>query len=429
MPVTVLIGAQWGDEGKGRVADWLAADAQIMARYGGGDNAGHTITVGDEIYKMHLIPAGALREGVINILGHGMVINPQKLLEEFAMLEGRGHPITPDNMLISERAHIITPSHRAIDIAKEAARGDAKIGTTGRGIGPAYTDKVQRSGLQIYHMLDEEAFGDRVEEHIARWNEQLEKIYRSSPLDPKTVASEYTEYARKLKPFITNITLVIQTALEEGERIVCEGAQGTLLDLDLGNYPFVTSSSAGVAGALSGLGFGPQHVDRVVGATKAFSTRVGAGPMPTELHDDYGDRLRGTGENPWDEYGTTTGRARRTGWLDGVALRYAVQVNGFTELVLTKLDILSGFDELKIAVAYEISGKRTEYFPAKLEDLEAATPVYESFTGWDADIMGVTEWDALPAAARDYILKVGEIVGVTVKQATTGPARRDVINL
>jgi adenylosuccinate synthase len=429
MPVTVLIGAQWGDEGKGRVADWLASDAAIMARYAGGDNAGHTITIGDEIYKLHLIPAGALRDGVTNILGHGMVINPEKLLEEFAGLEERGHPVTPDNMQISERAHIITPSHREIDGAKEAARGDAKIGTTKRGIGPAYTDKVQRSGLQMYHMLDEEAFGDRVEEHVARWNEQLSKIYGVSTLDPKTVASEYTKYARKLKPYITNIMPTVHEALEVGQRIVCEGAQGTLLDLDLGNYPFVTSSSPGVAGALSGIGFGPQHIDRVVGATKAFGTRVGAGPMPTELHDEYGDQLRGTGENPWDEYGTTTGRARRTGWLDGVALRYAAQVNGFTELVLTKLDVLSGFDELKVAVAYEVNDQRTEYFPTRLEVLEAAVPVYETFVGWEADIMGVTEWDALPAEAQTYIQKVGEIVGVPVKQATTGPARRHVINL
>lgn len=428
MPVTVLIGAQWGDEGKGRVADWLAGSADIMARYAGGDNAGHTITVADEIYKMHLMPAGVLREHTVNVLGHGMVLNPEKLLEELAMLRDRGFEITPDNLLISERAHIITPSHRAVDAAKEAARGDDKIGTTGRGIGPAYTDKIQRSGLQMHHMKDIESFGDRVEAHVARWNKMLENIYGQAPLDPQAIAVQYTDFARQLAPFITDTTSYIHEALAADKEIVCEGAQGTLLDIDLGNYPFVTSSSPSVAGALSGLGIGPRAITRVVGATKAFSTRVGSGPMPTELFDDDGERLRGTGENPWDEYGTTTGRARRTGWLDGVALRYAAQVNGFTELVLTKLDVLSGFDTIKIAVAYELDGQRIDHFPANIEALDRVQPIYEPLPGWSEDIMGVTDWDSLPAETRAYVKKVEAIVDVPVTQATTGPARSHVIN-
>lgn len=429
MPVTVLIGAQWGDEGKGRVADWLAAQANYVARYAGGDNAGHTISLEEETFKLHLIPSGILHEQAICVLGHGMVVNPAKLLEEIDALESRGVDASPKRLILSERAHLITPAHRALDAAREAARGDNAIGTTKRGIGPAYTDKVQRSGLQAHLLRDAEAFGDALHEHILQANRVLENIYGAQPLDPAEVASEYTIYAKRLAPYVQNITPLIHQSLAKNERVVCEGAQGTLLDIDLGHYPFVTSSSPSVAGALSGLGFGPGRVDTVLGVTKAFSTRVGAGPMPTELDDENGDKLRGTGANPWDEYGTTTGRARRCGWLDVVALRYAAQVNGFTEIVLTKLDILSGFDEIKIAVGYEIDGERLDTLPVKLSDMERAIPVYESLPGWSEDIMDITEWDKLPANAQAYVNRVAELVGCPVAWVSVGPERNQMILL
>jgi adenylosuccinate synthase len=423
MPVSILIGAQWGDEGKGRVADWYANQADIVARYAGGDNAGHTISIGPDTFKLHLIPAGILHPGVRCILGHGMVVNPAKLLQEISGLQQRGVAVDPAQLLLSERAHIITPAHIAIDSAREAARGGQAIGTTQRGIGPAYTDKVQRSGLLAYQMTEPESFADAIYTHIIAMNEVLTHLYHQPALNADEIATQYSDYARRLAPYITDIGAVIQQALAENQRILCEGAQGTLLDIDLGHYPYVTSSSPSVAGALSGLGFGPRAVQEVIGVAKAFSTRVGGGPMPTELLDEVGDRLRGTGENPWDEFGTTTGRARRCGWLDAVLLRYAAEVNGFTQLVLTKLDILSGFDEIKIAVGYNVDGQHLTRLPSRLEMMTRAVPIYETLPGWSEDLMPISHWEDLPATARAYIQRVGELTGCRVAWVSVGPER------
>lgn len=427
MPVTILIGAQWGDEGKGRVVDWFAQHSQLVARYAGGDNAGHTVNIANETFKLHLIPSGILHEQVMCILGQGVVLNPKRFLDEVAGLQARGIDAAPHRLLISDRAHLITPGHMALDAASEAALGDDAIGTTKRGIGPAYTDKVRRRGLQAGLMHTPEDLADAIHQHIHEVNATLVNQYGAAPLDPDTIAAEYTNYAQQLAPYITNITPLLHQALRQGQRILCEGAQGTLLDVDMGHYPFVTSSSPSVGGALTGVGFGPTWVDRVVGVTKAFSTRVGSGPMPTELHDDIGSRLRGTGANPWDEYGTTTGRPRRCGWLDGVILRYAAEVNGFTELILTKLDILSGFDSLQIAVAYEIAGQRVEHLPARISDMAQAIPLYKSLAGWAEDITNIRTWQALPAATRQYVEFIEDMIGIPVSMMSVGPERSQMI--
>ncbi len=427
MPATVLIGAQWGDEGKGRVADWLAAQAEIVARYAGGDNAGHTVRVGDNTFKLHLIPSGILHPGVVCILGTGTVVNPLTLMQEIADLRRSGIEVTPDCLLIDGRAHIITPAHIALDAASETSRGGEAIGTTRRGIGPAYMSKMGRTGIRAHSMTDPERFGDQLQKAIRDGNWTLQALYGQKPLDATAVIAQYVDAARQLAPFVRDAVVFIHQALDAGKRVLCEGAQGTLLDVDHGMYPFVTSSSPTVGGALTGLGFGPRHVERVVGVAKAFSTRVGSGPFPTELKGELGDKLRGTGDKPWDEYGTTTGRPRRCGWLDAVVLRYSAQLNGLTELVINKLDVLSGFDELKIAVAYNIDGQRVTTLPYDLALLERAEPVYETLPGWSEDVMDVRSVADLPANARQYIGAIERIVRLPITSIGVGPARDQVI--
>ncbi|MFZ4815275.1 MAG: adenylosuccinate synthase [Phototrophicaceae bacterium] len=428
MAVTILIGAQWGDEGKGRVADSLAAESDIVARYAGGDNAGHTLYVGNELFKLHLIPSGILHPNVVCLLGGGLVINPVNLLKEMDELAQRGIEITPERLVISSRAHLITPAHIALDTASERALGDQKIGTTLRGIGPAYMDKTGRQGIRAGEMLDTEAFGDQLKARMAATNDRL-IMMGSLPLDADTVVMQYLEAAQRLIPYIQDTTAYLYRRLNEGARVLCEGAQGTLLDLDHGSYPFVTSSSPTAGGALTGLGFGPKHVERVLGVAKAFSTRVGSGPMPTELDGELAQRLRGTGENFWDEFGTTTGRPRRCGWLDVVMLRYSAQVNGFNDMFITKLDVLSGFDELKIAVAYQINGERYDFPPSTIAEMDQAIPIYEVLPGWSEDITGVRQWEDLPANARAYIQQIAELCGVPISSVSVGPEREQVIAL
>jgi len=427
MPATIIVGAQWGDEGKGGVTDRLAAEADVVARFAGGDNAGHTVAVGGKVYKLHLVPSGILYDGVTCVLGNGMVINPLNLLQEIDGLVAQGVAVSPDRLLISTRAHIITPAHIALDRAIEKARGEGAIGTTLRGIGPAYLDKTGRSGIRMGLMLDDETFADAVHESVEQANETLAQ-QGFERLDSRQTAAAYIDAARRLQAYLCETSVYINQRLREGARVLCEGAQGTMLDIDHGDYPFVTSSSPTAGGALTGLGFGPLHVDRVVGVAKCFATRVGSGPMPTELHDELGDRLRGSGEHFWDEFGTTTGRPRRCGWLDGVILRYAAQVSGFTELFLTKLDILSGFDELKIAVAYELDGRRIDHPPSTLHELERVQPVYETFDGWHVDIGGIRHVDDLPDAARVYVRRIGEICDTLVTAVGVGPERDQVIH-
>lgn len=423
MPVTVLVGAQWGDEGKGKAADWLADDATIIARYNGGDNAGHTLNVADVTYKLHFIPSGVLRPGVMSIMGGGMVIHPERLLHEIEELRAKGVDVNPQRLKLASNAHIITPPHQALDVARETARGQGKLGTTGRGIGPTYASKAAREGIRAGLMRDPEAFGQAVWTLVEEMNQVLVGVYDTDPLDPQEVAKRYRHTAEQLSPYLVDVSAYINKALKGGQRILAEGGQATLLDIDHGNYPYVTSSTATAGGALIGLGFGPTHIDRIVGVSKAFCTRVGSGPFPTEQDNEIGEVMRGDGSKPWDDYGTTTGRPRRCGWLDLVALKYAVEVNGMTELALMKLDILGRFDEIQVATAYELDGQRIEDFPIELKELDRAKPIYETLPSWKSDIMGVTSYSGLPQAARDYVEWIEKRIGIPISLVSVGPGR------
>ena len=425
MPITVLLGAQWGDEGKGRITDALAADADIVARFNGGDNAGHTITIGSSVFKLHLLPAGIFRARCLNIIGNGVVLNPVNFLRERDEIMTAGFAVTPDNLQISEAAHVILPGHIALDAAREATRGG--IGTTQRGIGFAYSDKAARVGLRAGLMREPERFAEAVRAHTERVNRVLEREYERPPLDAEAVAAEYAAAARQVAPYLANTARTLHRALAEGKRVLAEGAQAVMLDIDHGTYPFVTSSNATVGGVLTGLGVPAQAITRVVGMAKAFCTRVGAGPFVTELDGELALRLRGTGANPWDEYGATTGRLRRVGWFDAVALRYAVQINGLTELVLTKLDILTGLDPLHICVAYSYRGACLEDFPQDGEVLAQCKPIYEALPGWREDVTTARSFSELPAEARAYIARIEALAQVRVTMASVGPERTQLV--
>jgi adenylosuccinate synthase len=429
MPLDIIVGTQWGDEGKGRVVDLLARRADFVARYNGGDNAGHTVTVGEKTFKLHLCPSGLIHPNTVGVIGNGVVVNPATLLAEIQMLEKAGLPAGPDRLRISHAAHLITPAHRALDAAQEAARGRGKIGTTLRGIGPAYTDKSARTGLRLGQMLEEAEFEEALSIHIESVNEVLSRLYEADPLDTGPAVREYLGYTRQIQPYIADVSTLLSSALATGKRILAEGAQGTLLDLEHGTYPYVTSSYPSAAGALLGLGLGVGCTERVIGVTKAFQTRVGEGPFPSELSGDLAMRLRGTGENPWDEYGTTTGRPRRVGWLDLVLLRYAVRINGLTELTLTKLDVLSGLPVLKICAAYESAGEIITELPFGPNNLSPFEPVYEELPGWEENLTGVRRWEDLPRQARAYILRIEELCGVPVSLVSVGPERDQVVEI
>jgi adenylosuccinate synthase len=422
MPAHVIIGAQWGDEGKGRIADLLAAEADIVARYGGGDNAGHTVVLGDRTFKFHLLPSGMLYPDVTCILGNGLVINPETLIGELDALEAE--PGRHARLVISDRAHLVMPYHRALDGAAEAARGEAVIGTTRRGIGPAYGDKAARRGLRVHELLrGERELAGRIRESAALANELLARIYGQATCDVEEMVDNYLGYARRLAPLVGDVSVILDEALREGKVVLCEGAQGVLLDIDHGTYPYVTSSYPSVGGALVGLGIGPGHLERIVGVTKAYATRVGAGPFPTELFDEAGDRLVEVGR----EYGTTTGRRRRTGWLDAVILRYAVRINGLTEIALTKLDVLGGLERLRVCAAYECDGERLAHFPADLSLLRRCRPVYEDLPGWDEEISDVRQFAGLPAAARGYVEWIESHLGLPITLISVGPERSQII--
>ena len=427
MPLQIIVGAQWGDEGKGRIVDWFAAHADISARYNGGDNAGHTVTVGPHIFKLHLLPSGIIHPQVTAMLGNGMVINPLTLFNEMDMLNQSGISTSPDRLRISYAAHLITPSHQALDKALEAARGKENIGTTGRGIGPAYTDKATRRGLRVADMLSPD-FQERVGDHVAETNLTL-RMYAAPELDPAPICAQYREFAERLRPYVSDTSIELDTAMQAGKLILVEAAQGTLLDLDFGTYPFVTSSSTTAPAALTGLGLGlgAARSASVIGVVKAFQTRVGSGPFPTELSGDLAMRLRGTGTNPWDEYGTTTGRPRRVGWLDGVLLRYAVRINGITELTVTKLDVLTGLENIKLCTAYRQEGKTYADLPFGPSDLSPYKPVYEQFTGWKEDVSVVRKWNELPSAAQAYLDRIAGLAGVPVRLVSVGPEREQVV--
>ena len=424
MPLQIIVGAQWGDEGKGRIVDWFAANSDVVARYNGGDNAGHSVTVGPKLFKLHLVPSGIIHSKPVAVLGNGMVINPQSLLAELEMLKQAGVEVGPDRLRISYAAHLITSGHQALDKAQDAARGKGNIGTTGRGIGPAYTDKATRRGLRVADMLAPD-FIERLGVHVDETNEQLRSL--GAPLmNPITVLNEFKHYREVMLPYIADTSLEVCAALSAGKTILAEGAQGTLLDIDHGTYPYVTSSSTVAAGVFTGLGLGICAAD-VTGVCKSFQTRVGSGPFPTEVFEEIALRLRGTGANPWDEYGTTTGRARRVGWLDGVLLRYAVRVNGMTELVITKLDILSGFKTLHLCVGYRQGDKTLTDLSFGPSNLEGCEPIYEEFPGWSEDVSGIRRWQDLPIAARGYLDAIAKLAGIPVRLVSVGPEREQIV--
>lgn len=427
MALHIIVGTQWGDEGKGRIVDWFAAKSEYVARYNGGDNAGHSVTVGDTLFKLHLIPSGIIHEGAIAVLGNGMVINPQSLLAEMDMLKDHHISVGPDRLKISHAAHLITASHQALDKALDAARGKGNIGTTGRGIGPAYTDKAIRRGLRVADLL-EDNFNEKLTNLALEINKQLKSL-GAPELDVLQITADFKHYREVLLPYITDISILLSNAYAEGSKILAEGAQGTLLDIDHGTYPFVTSSSTIASGVFSGLGLGLTTAQgaKVTGVCKSFQTRVGSGPFPTEVFGEVAERLRGTGKNPWDEFGTTTGRARRVGWLDGVLLRYAVRINGLTELIITKMDILSGLEALKICVGYRKNGEVIKDIVYGPSDLEGYEPIYETMAGWSEDVSQIREWSKLPKQAHAYIDAISRLTGLPVTMVCVGPEREQVV--
>ncbi len=421
MPGTILVGAQWGDEGKGKATDLLADKMDMVARYQGGNNAGHTVVVGGRTWKLHLVPSGILYPHIIPVIGDGVVVDPGVLLAELAALEAQG--IDTSKLLVSANAHLIMPWHKERDKLNERWLGSNRIGTTGRGIGPAYGDKVARLGVRVQDLLDPKILLQKIEVVLRERNPQLAKVYNRLPIDADAVVEEYATYAAALRPRIADTSLFTWKALREGKQVLFEGAQGTMLDVDHGTYPFVTSSSPVAGGALLGCGVGPRDVGRVIGIAKAYTTRVGSGPFPTELHGPEGDALRSAGA----EFGVTTGRPRRCGWLDTVQLRYAARVNGLTELFVTKLDVLSAMERIPVATAYRIGGELTDDWPMTQTEVHHAEPVYEWFEGWREDITGVTRYADLPRNARVYIGVIEKLTGVGVSAVFVGPGREQTL--
>lgn len=427
MSLQIIVGAQWGDEGKGRVVDWFAASADMVARYNGGDNAGHSVHAGGRLFKLHLVPSGIIHPHPVAVLGSAMVINPASLFAELDSLAAAGISVPPERLRVSHAAHLITPAHTALDQALENTRGKSSIGTTGRGIGPAYTDKAARRGLRIANMLEPD-FVDRLGEHLDETN-QLLSMYAAPMVNPVPVLEDYQRHAARMARFVADTSAEVSAALVAGQEVLAEAAQGTLLDIDHGTYPFVTSSSTVAGAVLTGLGLGltAARDAQVSGVCKAFQTRVGSGPFPTEVHGEIAGRLRGSGSNPWDEFGTTTGRPRRVGWLDGVLLRYAVRVNGFTELVITKLDVLSGLDEIKLCTGYSADGQTYSDLQFGPTTLGRYSPVYESFAGWGQDLSQVRSWADLPTQARAYLEAVSQLAGVPLRLVSVGPEREQMV--
>ena len=422
MSVTVVIGTQWGDEGKGKIVDLLSPNMDIVARYQGGANAGHTICWGDETFVLHLVPSGIFHEHVTCVIGNGVVLDPVAIMEEIRMIRDLGYDVD-GRLLISHNAHLIMPYHKRIEEARERMRDGGAIGTTGRGIGPAYVDKFARTGIRVVDLLDRDTLRRKLKRAIEEKNAVLRGVYDADGLDVEQIIEEYVEFDHLIDPFVTDTSQYLGQALRAGKRILAEGAQGSLLDVDFGTYPFVTSSHPTVGGCCTGLGVPPTAVDTVIGIVKAYSTRVGNGPFPTELDDAAGERLREVG----DEFGATTGRPRRCGWLDLVALRYTSMINGLTELAITKLDVLTGLDTLKVCTAYRYDGKETTRFPSEVQTLEKVEPVYASFEGWSEDITGVRYMDDLPVAAQRYLRFLSDSLGVRISMISTGPKRDQII--
>ena len=418
MSSVVVVGTQWGDEGKGKITDFLSEKAEYVARYQGGDNAGHTIQFGGETYKLHLIPSGIFSPEKLCIIGNGVVVNPKSLVTELAYLHERN--ITTDNLRISDRAHVILPYHIELDRLQEEAKGDKKIGTTIKGIGPAYMDKAARVGIRIADLLDREVFEERLRLNLEDKNRQFTKLYDANPMNFEEIFEEYYEYGQQIKQYVCDTSVLLNDALDNGKRVLFEGAQGVMLDIDQGTYPFVTSSNPLAGGVTIGSGIGPSKVTKVVGVCKAYTSRVGDGPFPTELFDEIGSRIREVGR----EYGTTTGRPRRVGWFDSVVMRHSKRVSGITNLCLNSIDVLTGLETVKICVAYRKSnGEEISHYPASLVELGQCEPVYEELPGWTEDITGCCKLEELPIEAQNYVRRVSELVGVKISTFSVGPDR------
>jgi adenylosuccinate synthase len=423
MPAIVLVGAQWGDEGKGKATDLLGDRVDYVVRYQGGNNAGHTVVIGEESYALHLLPSGVLSPSVIPVIGNGVVIDPEVLLAEIEGLSNRG--VSCERLLISANAHLIMPHHRALDRVTERYLGKARIGTTGRGIGPAYADKVARTGIRVQDLFDPGILRQKLELALREKNQVLTKVYNRRGIDADKVTQEYLGYGEKLRPYVADTVKVLNSALDAGGSVLLEGAQATLLDVDHGTYPFVTSSSPTAGGACVGSGIGPARITTVIGVVKAYTTRVGSGPFPTELDDQQGEWLRKAG----GEYGVTTGRPRRTGWFDAVIARYAARVNGITDFFLTKLDVLSGLEKVPVCVAYDIDGIRHTDVPMTQTEFHHAVPVYEYLDGWWEDLSEVRDFTGLPHSAQRYVQTLEEMIGAPVAAIGTGPRRDQTLQL
>ncbi len=424
MANVVIVGTQWGDEGKGKIVDLLAADADTVVRFQGGNNAGHTMVVEGEQFISHLVPSGIL-QGKTCVIGNGLVVDPAVLIEELDYLDAKGIDVGPEKIKLSERAHLIMPYHKAIDMAREQMKGDNKIGTTGRGIGPAYEDKATRRGVRFADLLEPATFEERVYTLLEEKNFYLQNYFSTTPLDPEGVIADCRRYAERLAPYVTNVSITLREAVDKGKQLLFEGAQGTHLDIDHGTYPFVTSSNTVAGNACCGAGIGPTSITDVIGIVKAYTTRVGAGPFPCELFDDIGACIQEKGV----EFGATTGRKRRCGWLDTVILRNAVRLNGLTGLAITKLDVLGGLEELRICTGYNYKGRLLTEFPVSLNVLAECDPVYETLPGWAEDISGIREFSDLPKNTGSYLEKIEQLVQTPIQIVSVGPGRDETMVL
>lgn len=424
MPSTVVIGAQWGDEGKGKIIDILSRESDYIVRYQGGNNAGHTVVIGSEEFVLHLVPSGILHKGKVCIIGNGVVVNPAALIEEIDSLKGRKVKVD-GNLLISEGAHLIFPYHWVMDQLREKAKGKGKLGTTKRGIGPCYTDKAARCGIRIADLMDDKIFRRKLKDNLDEKNEIFRKVYGFKGFSFNQVYKEYHGYRKKISGYVANTTLIINKALDEGKKVLFEGAQGTLLDVDFGTYPYVTSSSATAGGACIGTGVGPGRIGKVLGVVKAYTTRVGEGPFPTEFSDKLMNIIRKKGK----EFGATTGRPRRCGWFDAVIVKHSVLVNGMNEIVVTKLDVLDNLKKIKICTAYEYKGKRYKNFPANIEMLFKARPIYEEWPGWVSDTSGITKFNKLPKNAKNYLKRLSDLLEAKISMVSVGSDRKQTFNL
>ncbi|MBA5851682.1 adenylosuccinate synthase [Clostridium sp. cel8] len=421
----IVLGAQWGDEGKGKMTDYLAKEADVVVRFQGGNNAGHTVEVDGKQYKLHLIPSGILYKDKLNVIGNGVVLDPKALFEEIEYLKENGVEVTSDNLIISDRAQLIMPYHKVLDNVKEKSRGKKDIGTTGKGIGPCYTDKMERSGIRVCDLLHKDIFAQNLKKNMEIKNAIISKVYGGEELDFNSVYEEYMIYSDKIRPFVKDISVEVNKNIKAGKKVLFEGAQGTLLDIDYGTYPYVTSSSTIAGGVCIGAGVGPSLIDSAVGIAKAYTTRVGKGPFPTELNDDTGNWIREQGH----EYGVTTGRARRCGWLDLVILKTSSRLSGLTSFAITKIDTLAGLDKIKACVGYKFNGEIIDYVPASLEDLAECEPVYKEFDGWDDSVKDARDYDSLPENAKKYIKAIEDFTETKVSIVSVGPGRDQTIRV